>query len=90
VNQGVKAAAVLANPQIDLYRGNTLIQHNDDWAGTSDLSAAFAQTGAFKLSGPQSKDAAMVATLSPGMYSLVVSGAGSTAGVALAEVYQLP
>jgi hypothetical protein len=86
--KGVKT--VLTDPHIELYRGNSLIQQNDDWSGAPELAAAFAQTGAFKLSSAQSKDAAMIATLSPGMYSLVVSGAGSTAGVALAEVYELP
>lgn len=87
-DKGVKS--YLADPQLDLYRGNALLQHNDDWSGSTTLAAAFAQTGAFALSNSGSKDAALVATLSPGMYTVVVSGVGGTAGVALAEVYELP
>ncbi|MEO7597819.1 MAG: immunoglobulin domain-containing protein [Opitutus sp.] len=80
----------LADPQLKLYRGNTLVDQNDDWGGRSDLTAAFMQTGAFVLQNPASKDAAMIVTLGPGAYTVIVSGAGDTNGIALAEVYELP
>jgi hypothetical protein len=81
---------VLANPRLDLYRGTTLLQGNDDWGGTTAFTAAFAQVGAFALSGGSSRDAALLVTLSPGSYTAQVSGVGNTTGVALIEVYELP
>ena len=43
-------------------------------------------TGAFAW--PRgSKDAALLVTLPPGSYTVVVRGVGNTAGVALVEVY---
>jgi hypothetical protein len=86
-NQGVTAA--LANPQLNVYRGDTLVKYNDDWSGTAELTAAFKQTGAFALRDPNSKDAALIATLAPGTYTAIVSGVNGSAGIALAEVYEL-
>jgi hypothetical protein len=37
-----------------------------------------------------SKDAALLVTLQPGVYSAQVSGVGNTTGVALVEVYEVP
>lgn len=37
-----------------------------------------------------SKDAALIATLAPGSYSLVVTGVGNTTGLGLVEGYVLP
>lgn len=80
----------LADPQLKLYRGSTLVQENDDWGGTAQLSTAFARTGAFALSDPNSKDAAILVTLQPGIYSAVISGADGQSGVALLELYEMP
>ena len=82
--------SVLANPRLDLYRGSTLLQSNDDWGGTAAFTAAFAQVGAFALGGTSSRDAALLVTLPPGSYTAQVSGVGNTTGVALVEVYELP
>ncbi len=48
----------------------------------------YARTGAFPFT-QGSWDSAIVATLPPGLYSAIVSGAGSSTGVALVEVYEL-
>lgn len=94
---------VLTTPQITLYDGQgAVIASNLGWgnspqsgpstfqatarqATSADMSAA----GAFALM-PGSADGAIVATLAPGAYSVVVSGAGNTTGVALVEIYELP
>jgi hypothetical protein len=81
---------VLASPILSLYQGSNLIQENSAWGGQSTLTKAFAQVGAFALTDPNSLDAAMVATLQPGVYSAVVAGANSTTGIALAEIYVMP
>lgn len=91
---------VLANPVVQVYRDADLVAQNDDWGtsqtvsggvtvGTpSDTSAAASSAGGFALASGSS-DAAMVITVPPGNYSAVVSGANSTTGVALVEVYEL-
>ena len=79
----------LPDPKLEVFRGSTLLQSNDDWGGTTTLSTAFSQVGAFPLPAT-SKDAALLVTLQPGSYTAQVSGVGGTTGVALIEVYELP
>lgn len=78
---------LLADPQLALYSGASKIAENDNW----DASTQPAQQSvyAFALT-PGSKDAALVATLNPGAYSVQLSGANGTTGVALIELYELP
>jgi len=90
VAQGVGAASVVADPQLSLYRGGVRIDGNNDWAGSPALKYAFHTVGAFDLDSDNSRDAALLATLDPGAYTAVVSGANNTAGVALVEVYETP
>jgi hypothetical protein len=79
----------LANPNLVLYRNGSVVAENDNWGGTSALRDAFARVGAFDFSSSASKDAALLVTLQPGVYSAVVSGVGGTSGVALVEIYEL-
>jgi len=58
--------------------------------GTPALAAAFKSVGAFDLPAATSKDAALLATLAPGGYTVQVSGVNNTTGVALVEVYEVP
>ena len=83
---GVTAAA--ADTRLALYSGATEIGANDNWGGTAELTAAFAQVGAFALPAG-SRDAALRVTLPPGAYTLQVTGVGGT-GTALVEVYEMP
>ncbi len=80
----------LANPRLDLYRGTTVVQSNDDWAGATALANAFTRVGAFNLPNAASRDAALLVTLLPGGYTVQVAGVGGTTGVALVEVYEMP
>ncbi len=68
----------------------TVIASNDDWGGTSVLKNACAAVGAGALAADTSKDAALLVTLPPGVYSAHVSGVGGTTGVALAEIFLMP
>jgi hypothetical protein len=81
---------VLADPQIAVFSGSTQVASNDNWetgaSTAAQISAASAQVGEFPLS-PGSKDAALLITLQPGSYTVVVTGVGNTTGVALVEVY---
>ena len=83
-------AGVLADPQVAVFDSKgAVIAQNNDWSGGATLSAAFAQVGAFAL-GASTKDAAVVVTLAPGLYTAQVSGVSSTTGVGLVEIYELP
>ncbi len=82
-------AGVLANPKLELFQGANLLHQNDNWGGTAALSAAFGQVGAFELPAG-SQDGALLVTLQPGLYSVVVSGVGGSTGVALVEIYEMP
>jgi hypothetical protein len=79
----------LPDPRIELFRGTTSVAVNDDWGGEPQVAAISAAIGAFAFSGPNSKDAALLTTLAPGAYTVVVRGAGA-GGVALVEVYEIP
>jgi hypothetical protein len=78
-------AEALANPRLELFdTAGVRVLQNDDWAG-AETSAAFAQVGAFTLA-PATRDAALVALLAPGAYTMQVLDGGET-GVVLAEIY---
>lgn len=86
----VGVAGVLADPQLELYRGGTRIATNNDWGdGSGATAATFASVG-LPLLPPSSKDAALLVTLLPGPYTAHVYGTGDTTGVALIEVYEMP
>jgi hypothetical protein len=88
VPAGVTGA--LADPQLNLFNGGTLVGGNDDWGGTPALKDAFAVVGAGALVSDTSKDAALLVTLPPGVYSVQVSGGGNTTGVGLVEIFLMP
>jgi hypothetical protein len=71
------------------FSGPTSIGSNDNWGGTAELTAAFAQVGAFTLPAT-SRDAAFLATLQPGNYTVQVQRRGRHDGVAIVEVYEVP
>jgi uncharacterized lipoprotein YddW (UPF0748 family) len=79
---------VAADPRLKLSTGEKEIGANDNWGGRSELVTAFAQAGAFDLT-PNSRDAALLASLPPGNYTVRVETGDST-GTVLVEVYELP
>lgn len=82
-------AGAVADPQLQLFSGQTVIAANDNWGGTAELTAAFTQVGAFALPAA-SRDAALLANLQPGSYTVQASGVAGTTGVAIVEVYEVP
>jgi uncharacterized delta-60 repeat protein len=82
---------VLVDPQLEIVNATTgvVVATNDDWgsaANAGDIAAATTRVGAFALPSG-SKDAVVLATFAPGTYRLRIVGAGSTTGIAMAEVY---
>lgn len=79
---------VLADPILRLNNGaGSAVATNDNWGGNADVSLLGLQVGAFALGSSQSLDAALVASVTQGSYTVQVSPAQGAAGVALAEVY---
>lgn len=79
----------LQNPTLELYNAaSELIGTNADWDSGSDspLPTIFHRVGAFSLP-TDSHDAAMLATLSPGAYSVHVVRGDQPGGVVLLELY---
>ena len=82
-------AGVMADPKLDLFSGQTVINSNDNWGGGTVLETAFINVGAFAL-GATSRDAALLVTLQPANYTAQVTGVNGSAGVVLVEVYEVP
>lgn len=83
---------VLAEPIISLFAGSESFLTNRAWnsaTNAADIRSTATRVGAFALT-EGSKDSVILATLSPGAYTVQVSGANGTAGVALVEVYEVP
>jgi hypothetical protein len=80
----------VSDPRLALYRGPTRIALADNWERGDGyaLRDAFRSVGAFLLPSA-SKDAALLATLSPGNYTVQV-GASGGGGLVLVEVYEVP
>jgi len=81
----------LADPVIELYQigsVNTLLQTADNWGESQPtaIASAASRVGAFGWA-TGSRDAALLVTLNPGVYSAVVKGLNETTGTALVEVY---
>ena len=77
----------LDDPKFELFAGATKTGENDNWGGAPQLTAALAAVGAFAYVGPTSKDAAATANITSRDNSVVVSAAGSGAGLVIAELY---
>jgi uncharacterized protein (DUF1800 family) len=84
----------LSDPQIDLYdSGGRRLLSNDNWStvlspASPATATTFSSVGAFGLTSG-SRDAALIATLSPGSFTAQVSGVGTATGIALVEVYDV-
>lgn len=86
--QGV--TGVLADPQLKVFTvGGDAIATNDNWGGDATLKSISTTVGASALDSDASKDAALLVTLAPGVYTAQVSGVGNTTGVGLVELYEV-
>ena len=85
---------VLADPTIRLVNqadGSTIVA-NDNWgdaANVTDIQAAISQVNAAPFDAG-SKDSAILTTLNPGGYTVVISGVNSATGIGLAELFAVP
>jgi hypothetical protein len=82
-NFGVSGA--MQDPVLELHDGSgALITSNDDWQQTQ--SADIQNTG---KAPSDTRESAILTTLSPGSYTAIVRGKNNTTGVSLVEAYDL-
>jgi len=92
----------LANPNLQLFSGQTVIARNDNWQVTDLLCGSPAVTceGATEIIATGldpcvgnltgcSQESAILVTLPPGPYTAIVNGVGGATGVGLVEVFEV-
>jgi sugar lactone lactonase YvrE len=84
-------SGTLAQPSISVFDSSqTIVASNTGWGTNADpgqVAAVSAQAGAFALA-TGSADSALVTSVTPGDYSVELTGSGATSGVGLIEVYE--
>jgi hypothetical protein len=76
----------LQDPRIELHDATgALLDSNDNWQDSLDAGEIIAST----LAPSDPREAAIVARLAPGDYTVIVSGVNNTSGVGLVEAYTL-
>jgi hypothetical protein len=81
-------SGVLPDPVLTVHNSSgTVIASNDDWQ--TDIGATFMAQNGLAPSNP-AESAALLQNLPPGAYTVVVTGKNLSAGISLAEVYEIP
>jgi len=75
--------ADLQDPMLELHQGSATIAMNDDWKENQ------AEVEATTLPPTNDRESAIVATLTPGAYTVILSGKNNGTGVGVVEVYDL-
>jgi CSLREA domain-containing protein len=75
----------LQNPTLELHDASGVIATNDNW-GDAANHQAITNSG---LAPGNPQESAILTTLNPGNYTAIVSGVGSSSGVALVECFDL-
>ncbi len=81
---GVPLAGTLADPVLELYQDGVLIVSNDNWKTTQQT-----EIEATGLAPTDDLESAILATLAPGSYTVVLQGQNSGTGIGLFEAYDL-
>jgi hypothetical protein len=78
----------LTQPVLTVYNGSTPTYSNTIWGGDPVLAAGMALVGAYALPS-NSTDAAVMITLAPGNYTVLINGVNGTTGIATVEIYEI-
>ena len=81
---GLPLAGLLADPTLDLYQGDTLLMSNDNWKDSQET-----EIEATGLQPINDLESAIVASLDPGEYTVILRGQNSGTGIGLVEAYDL-
>lgn len=78
-------SGALADPTLELFQGNTLLESNDNWKDSPNKQAIIDST----IPPKNDLESAIVRTLAPGAYTAIVRGNGGTSGIGVVEAYDL-
>ena len=74
----------LQDPTLELHQGSSVIASNDDWQDTPNVGQIPA---GFEPADP--RDSVIIATLSPGPYTVVQAAKDAAGGIGLLEIYDI-
>jgi len=87
----IPVAGALSDPTLELHDGSgTLVDSNNDWKTRPDGGSQQAEIEATAIPPTNDLESALVRTLPPGNYTVIVRGVNNTTGVGLIEAYHLP
>lgn len=81
---GMPLAGTLSDPVIELYQDDVLITSNDNWQETQET-----EIEATGLAPSDDLESAILMTLAPGTYTVILRGQNSGTGIGLVEAYDL-
>ena len=83
----LQAPGVLADPTLELYQGNTLLETNNNWVDSPNKQAIIDSTA----QPPNDLESAIVRSLPANgtIYTAIVRGAGNGTGIGIVEIYDL-
>ena len=82
-------SGVLSDPVLELHQGNTTLIVNDNWKTRQDGSSQQAEVEATGIPPTNDLESAIVTTLSPDTYTVILSGNSGASGIGVVEVYDL-
>jgi hypothetical protein len=90
IGPSLQLSGPLADPTLELHQGNTLLTTNDNWK-IDDQTGQSQEAEVEATTVPPGNDleSAIVATLNPGTYSVVMAGKNGGTGIGVIEVYDL-
>jgi sugar lactone lactonase YvrE len=89
-SRGINGADLLADPVIEVHRGEPVIASNDNWGDNTNLAeinTTAVQIGAGALDTSDTKSSVLLLSLQPGAYTFVARGKNDASGIVLLEVY---
>ena len=82
-NNGAPYPGRLEDPTLELHDANSVIASNNDWKQNQ------AEVEATGIPPTHDKESAIVRTLAPGQYTVILRGNNNTTGTAVVEIYDL-
>jgi hypothetical protein len=82
-------SGVLSDPILELHQANMTPIVNDNWKTRQDGSSQQAEVEATTIPPTNDLESAIVTTLNPGTYTVILSGTNGASGIGVIEVYDL-
>ena len=83
-NPPARLTGVLEDPTLELHDANGSVIANDNWRETQE-----SEISSTNMAPKDDKEPAILATLTPGVYTAIVRGKDNTTGIAIVEAYRI-